>query len=512
MSSKDYSRPRGDITTVLDLTDRDAQDNTYFPLDAERSWFHYQDHITAYPTTLTVQEFVQRGPADWGQTFRFEIGGLPAGDLLEALILQIRLSHWYNPAIVKQLLNSEITTDLETFAADYWTYCNAFGASIIEYADFIVKDQTIERITGDYIATQLLIESDRNQLIGVSADGTGSTAYPFLSKPAVQETAFHPRRPYPVEDGIYQCVLPFFFLRTRLKEVFPLVSCNDGTVYIDIKLRPFDQMVRKYIGYRATCTDVPLNKTVNFVTTATIPEVTVTNTASQPPAFQDVRIIACGVLVGGSMRDKFLHQPFEQMIKLVQNFYFEEPLKYLVSKPNPNAGTVEIQLPLELNHPVVELLWVFRRKAVRINNEWTNFSPSISLESSPSRITPPWLQSATLRINGSEVVSAEGDWFREHIAEHHPGGMTAYGAYVYGFSFARYPDRHQPSGTANMSRSTSVTLRLTVNTPLQANLAALDPPCQFDDNVIGGWEVMVYAMHYNWLRFENGICNRMYTD
>ena len=46
MSSKDYFRPRGDITTVLDLTDRDAQDNTYFPhmneLNLEKHYFaHY---------------------------------------------------------------------------------------------------------------------------------------------------------------------------------------------------------------------------------------------------------------------------------------------------------------------------------------------------------------------------------------------------------------------------------------------------------------------------------------
>ena len=72
MSSKDYFRPRGDITTVLDLTDRDAQDNTYFPLNTEHSWFHREDNNTVHPTTMSIQEFTQRGPADWGQTCTFE--------------------------------------------------------------------------------------------------------------------------------------------------------------------------------------------------------------------------------------------------------------------------------------------------------------------------------------------------------------------------------------------------------------------------------------------------------
>jgi hypothetical protein len=512
MSSKDYFRPRGDITTVLDLADRDSQDNTYFPIDSEGSWFHRKDHDTAHPTAMSVQEFTQRGPADWGQTMSFEIGSLPAGDLLQGLILQIRVGHWYNETIVKQLLGSQITTNLASNPQQYWTFINSLGSSIIEHADFIVKDQTIERITGEFISTHLKLMMDQNQLFGVSVDGNGSTPYTYLAPPGVLETAFHPRRPYPIEDGIYQCALPFFFLRTVLKEVFPLLSCNEGQVRVDIKLRPFDQVVRNYLGYRATCTDVPLNKQTSFVTTTNPVTTVTTTTASCAPPFRDFRIITCCALVTGSLRNQFLRKPFEQMVKLTQLFHFEEPLKYLVSKPNPNSDTVEIQLPLELNHPVVEIIWVFRRKAVRVNNEWSNFTPSIGLEAKPQRITPPWLQWATLRVNGSEVVSAEGDWFREQIAQQHRGGITAYSSYVYGFSFAKYPDDHQPSGTANMSRSTSVTLRLTVNQPIQVDLTTLNPPCNFDPAVVGGWEVFVYAMHYNWLRFENGICNRVFTD
>jgi len=27
-----------------------------------------------------------------------------------------------------------------------------------------------------------------------------------------------------------------------------------------------------------------------------------------------------------------------------------------------------------------------------------------------------------------------------------------------------------------------------------------------------GWEVFVYAIHMNWLRFENGICQKLFED
>ena len=95
MSAKDYFRPRGDITTVLDLTDRDSQDNTYFPITTDESWFHRGDYKTVYPSSVSVQEL--RNVAQViGAEFSFEIGSLPAGDLLQAVILQFKLGHWYN--------------------------------------------------------------------------------------------------------------------------------------------------------------------------------------------------------------------------------------------------------------------------------------------------------------------------------------------------------------------------------------------------------------------------------
>ena len=59
-----------------------------------------------------------------------------------------------------------------------------------------------------------------------------------------------------------------------------------------------------------------------------------------------------------------------------------------------------------------------------------------------------------------------------------------------------------------MSRTSSITLNLKVNTPIPVDV----PNSTFDPITVGGWEVFVFAIHYNWLRFENGICNRMFTD
>jgi hypothetical protein len=119
------------------------------------------------------------------------------------------------------------------------------------------------------------------------------------------------------------------------------------------------------------------------------------------------------------------------------------------------------------------------------------------------------LDHATIRLNGQELISAEGDWFREHIASVHKGGIFAYRSNIYGYSFARQPENHGPSGTGNMSRTSSVMLNLRVRTPIARSLP-LD--AQFDREVVEGWEVFVFAVHYNWLRFQNGLCSRLFTD
>ena len=487
----DYFKPRGDITTIIDLVTRDQQDITYFPLDTTNSFFH-RDSKTAYPSSLSIQEFTQRGPADWGQKMSFEIGSLPAGDLLQAIILQFKLDSWYNGSVIKKLQNGEITTD-PLYSSQYWTYINSLGTAIIEYAEFIVNDQTIERITGEFIRAFFNIYTDINNVIGISTDAIGTTSFSYLNTNTVNQTQFNPNRPYPTEDGTYFCILPFFILRN---------------VRIDIKLRPFDQVVRNYMGYRHNSTETPLNKTVNFITNSQTQYSTKTVNCS--PQCRDFRIVTCASLLLGSLREKYIHKPFEQMVKLVQTFHFDEPLKYLVSKPNTPNQTIEIQLPLELNHPVIELIWIFRRKAVLINNEWANFSPAISYQTNPNKVFPEWLDHATIRINGSELISAKGNWFREHIASVHKGGIITYNSHMYGYSFSKYPDEHQPSGTANMSKTSSIILGLKVNVPIPVEIPVEIP--DFDPNMVGGWEVFVFAIHYNWLRFENGLCNRIFID
>jgi hypothetical protein len=85
----EYKRPGGDITTLLDLTDRDVQDNDFFPLNTNTTWFTRNPERRNIPFVPVIQDFPFRGPACYGQRFTFDIGALPCGDILLGTAVQI---------------------------------------------------------------------------------------------------------------------------------------------------------------------------------------------------------------------------------------------------------------------------------------------------------------------------------------------------------------------------------------------------------------------------------------
>lgn len=483
------SRPRGDITTLLDLTSRDSQDDYYTPLGSETTWFTRDTERRNRPFVPAVQNFAFRGPAAFGQRFSFDIGSVACGDLLFAVFLQIKLGHWFDPTTVLRIQSGRYKYVDPNQA---WYYANSFGTVVLAKAELEVEDQIIETVDGDFGFTMGRLLTDLNSQVGYNVDGTG-----FLNFPRLQSWPQY--RVFPTENGIVQGILPFFFSRTNLKEAFPLIACREGTVRIHITLRPFSDCVRIQSGVRADCTETPLGKTFQFIDTGLPFLPTIDITASRdPPQFQDLQLITYGAYLTGNIRQQMLRTPFEILHRAVQTWEFTEPLKYLVNKVQGDSITV--QLPLEANHPMEEIVWFLRRKAAIVNNnERTDYTNIISAEFNPIYNPPaPFLVSAELQINGIQIVAAEEQYFRQLISRHHKGGIAAYASFVYGYPFARNPADHQPSGTLNASRTQNIRLTLTVTPP-------------------GGiynqeWEVVVYVIGLRWLRFENGIANRMFQD
>ena len=82
---------------------------------------------------------------------------------------------------------------------------------------------------------------------------------------------------------------------------------------------------------------------------------------------------------------------------------------------------------------------------------------------------------------------------------------------MYGYVFSRIPEEFQPSGTVNMSRANSIVLNLTVRVP-QVPPVYQEIFKPWGADIISGWEVGVFSHGLNWLRFENGICQKLFNS
>lgn len=481
-------QPRGPATTLIDLVSRDIQDNTIFPLDATVSRFTRDETLRTVPMSSVMREFTFRGPATFGQTFTFEMAHMNCGDLISGLFIQLQLGDWFTGAIRENLRRNNLSPMM---SQELWTYCNSLGTAVLEEATLEVDDQVLERVTGDSIHVTSVLFPDLNSQYGL-ADTLGFKSIDDL-KSADGKRAFF------TEDGWVTVPLTFSMLREKITATFPLIACREGTMRIRVTLKRFDQIVRILSGSRADCLDTPLKKEFKMIDNRlTMNKVKSIYSSEEAPMLKNIQLLTQGVFVDGPYREMLLRQQFERPFREIQQFDFTEPLKYVVNKTGNDLITV--QLPLEANQPIEEIVWILRRKAaVTLNNDWTNYSATLEKDYHPIfGPLEPLLVSAKIQANGQDIISQDEAWFRSHIARAHRGGKAAYDSFIYGYSFARHPGQHDPTGSINASRLN--TLRLTLN---------VKPPGGSSDTE---WEVHVFVYAFQWVRFGNGICNKVFID
>ena len=482
-----------DITTLLDLTPRDFQDNHFFPLDAQSTWWLPTPDRKIHPLSLSLQQFPFRGPTSFGQRFTFDVPSVGCGDILMSTAIQIELGHWLDDTSICRFQTGQYVYET---GQTIWNYANSLGTVIVESAELEVNGVTLEKIDGDFINIYSRLHTSMQSQYGIAVDGLGRKPFPYTPLST---------SPYPTESGSLCIPLPFFFQRIRLSEGFPLLATKPGSVKLHITLRPFSECITSALQPLTkydTCiaSHTPLGQAIKILDkgyTLTENTAKVLHTSVAVPQFKKIQLLTYTAHTDGSFRTALLRSPFETLVRSVESFTFTEPLNYSVSASSED--TINVQLPLELNHPVEEILWVIRRKANTIQNEYTNYSSVTAQEYDPIyNRQMPLLVKASIYLNGIECVAKEEQWFRQHISYLHKGGYAAYSQYIYGYSFARTPGRHQPSGTANASKLQSVKLALSVKQP--------------DGDANKEWEVLVYCIRLDWLRYEHGLVNRIYMD
>ncbi len=498
--------PLADKTTVIDVIDRGELDDYIFPADIKTSFFSPEVlSARSLPFSTSVDETVARGSQTFGGTVTFDIDSRTCGDLLLQAYVNVELDHWL-PEDIRAGLNSGFYVYIDNSGEPAWTYANSMGTALIEWASLQVDEHELERIDGDYAYVYSSVYPSRNTQFGVSTDALG--VFPG--------TAMNQPRIWPTLNGRVSCVLPFSFGRARRSAAWPLASARDGSVRVVVKLRTFAELVQRVDGLRTSCADTPLGKTFAFkqynYTDASGFGFTTNNQVPQP---KRISLITYSAYTTGKLRNALLRSPYEKLYREVYGFRFAEPLKYTVNKLEDR---ITVQLPLELNHPCEELFWFVRRKAASDLNEWTNYS-SVPWYQQDVVFNPPepLLVSGALYINGQPIAEGDEAYFRRTLAQHHQGAWTSYVQYIYGYTFAEAPGRRQPSGHVNMSRANDVKLTLTVEPPRTGTTPRMGDGLQGPAGVDlpGGsleWEIVVYAHCLNWLRFENGIVNRLFSS
>jgi hypothetical protein len=444
------------------------------------------------PFVPVLQDFQYRGPAAFGQRFTFDIAAQTSGDLLLGAVLQLQLSSWFDLTTVLNLQSQKLEYQTPSEA---WFYANAIGQILLQKVELEVDGSTLETVDGDLATAFSVLYPDLNTQVGPGVDHLGVV-------PLSQLLTWPQYRVFPTESGFIHCLLPLFFQRSRLREGLPLVACREGTVRIHVTLRPFTEVLRQARGFRDSCDATPINTTINLLDkTVPFTQVVPTHTMESEPMLQNVRLVTWGAMLDGSVRTAMIRDPFEIMHRHIQTFYFEEPLKYVVAKSSAE-NIIRIQLPLEANHPIEEMFWFIRRKDVLNNNEWTNWSSVLNKDYNETfNPRQSMMVSGVIQANGITIVEAEEQFYRQLIARHHRGGIVSYNQFLYGYPFAKWPgDVHQPTGSINASRLQNLRLTLDIRPP------------QNPDGSAAAWDVKVFCVDLNWLRFQNGICNRMFTD
>merc|ERR1711998_234118 len=157
-------------------------------------------------------------------------------------------------------------------------------------------------------------------------------------------------------------------------------------------------------------------------------------------------------------RDRFATGSFEQLITQVQQH----------SITNKSS---QVRMPLNFNHPIIELIWAVRRFCNSDKNNYFNYSGIDGLDP---------VNQVCLRLNNLPRFSNRpGPWFR--LVQPYQFHTNIPQSYVYCYSFALHPEEAQPSGSCNFSRIDHVDLVL----ELQEGLG--------DEQV----QIIVYARNWN---------------
>jgi hypothetical protein len=318
-----------------------------------------------------------------------------------------------------------------------WT--NGIGYFMIDTIELQLGGELIDRISGDLMDSWMELTT---QL------GIKNTLYSMIGK----QTSFNRNS----QNGILKLLvpLPFWFTRS-IERALPLISMQ----YIDVRV-------------------VVIFKTFAqcwWQLTDAIP--------AEIPSITRANLICNYVYLDVFERQKMAANPiFEYLIE-----QFQISPVYGIT-----ANTLNYNAQIHFNHPVKELIWMYRSLEATDANDYYNYANILNYFTPTEARYPPF-DTLQIRFNGNdrfEMLPANFFYLYQPYRMHSCGTSQ----YIHVYSFALNPESVQPSGTCNFSKLDNVTMNFSCTSNLQAGL------------------IYIFATNYNILRIQSGMAGLMFSS
>jgi len=377
-----------------------------------------------------------------------------AGDLLENLYYDVVLT------------GTENTNGALGYG--YLNWINGTGYAYIKEITLLIGNQEIEKHYSEWydIWNELTdIDLKEHLLINKYNDKNGYLNNSVISQNVTKQD--------PVQLYI---PLKFFFCRNAGLSI-PLIALQYDDIIIKTMFRKMDYIINA--EFKAT-----------------------TNAVSP-----DVKLYANYIYLDTTERRIFTQKPHEYLIEQIQHN----------GKVTLDANSGVHQL--NFNNLVKELIWVCKQKVVeetdptlsastavlsnlegdtitKGNDYFFYTSPYGSANASPKNLeylgnqeSPEPFRKATISIDGNERFSAQkASYFRSVQPFYHHSKVPQ--KHIYSYSFALYPEKHQPSGFCDFTKFKNIKITFT--------------------NPISNANLLVFAMGYNVLRVAEGKASLAY--
>jgi len=475
------------IKRFVDIVDRGPEDELFFPT-ASRSTIFRRDFLPYHNVVPDIVEIGYQGNIAWGQRITVRLTQQDSGDMLQWLCLRLQPQSWLG-AYDNRIRSGD--WDYQD-ASGAWMWASSLGSIAIQKVEFEIGDALIETWPGEWMDVW-----SRMWMDGGRAPVWDADVYGQLPPGVLRDTTRPPWTTVePTEDGYVYCWLPLCMLR-RPQTAFPLVAMGEQEIRVHITLRPFYEVVRRRAVPKTNPCEVPLGQTVVFLDKTGVTPIPWSYTLpSVIPGFEDATVFVGVALTENPLRSTYMRSPMEIMYEPVTYAYFDLP----ESVTQPSKTPITMNFPLrEFNGPIREFCFFLRRKNVWRFNEWTNYGARAE-DASGANI--PLLVSAQLMVGNAVWRDETEEWWRIEYGLVHRGGVRLSDGFVYGFELGEAagwePEDLQPAGTVNASRAD---MRLTLT--MQAPAAPVQT---------GGWDLHVFGIGLNWMRFVSGLAVPLFKD